>query len=110
MASFLKGFFGGAAARRVEVRPFGACFDVPSGQTVLESALAHNVPFPHNCTVGTCGSCKSRLVCGRVKAITDFGYTLSRQELEAGYILACQAVPRDELTVVEVESTGRDLP
>lgn len=109
MVSFLKSLFS-SKTRVVEVRPYGARFEVPSGETVLESALKHDVAFPHNCTVGTCGSCKCRLKEGRVKAITDFGYTLSKQELDAGYILACQAVPRDELTVVEVESSGVDAP
>ena len=110
MASFLKSIFSSKPAKIVKVEPFGSEFEIPSGQTLLESALQHNVPFPHNCTVGTCGSCKCKLKTGRVKAITDFGYTLSRQELEAGYILACQAVPRDELTVVEVESQAADTP
>lgn len=110
MANFLRSLFSPKAARRVEVRPFGASFEVPAGQTVLECALAHTVPFPHNCTVGTCGACKCRLVSGRVKAITDFGYVLSEQELAAGYILACQAVPQDEHTVVQVESSGIDAP
>jgi len=109
MFSLIKSLFAKQPARVAEVLPFGTRFDVPSGQTVLEAALANGVAFPHNCTVGTCGSCKCRLKVGRVKAITDFGYTLSRQELEAGYILACQAVPRDELTIVEVESQA-DLP
>lgn len=110
MVGFLKSLFGSKPKKLVEVRPFGASFEVPSGQTVLESALNHDVPFPHNCTVGTCGSCKCRLVSGRVKSITDFGYVLSKPELEAGYILACSAVPQDELTVVEVESSGIDAP
>lgn len=110
MAGFLKSLFGAKSKKLVEVRPFGAKFEVPSGQTVLESALNHDVPFPHNCTVGTCGSCKCRLVTGKVKAISDFGYVLSKPELEAGYILACSAVPQDELTVVEVEASGIDAP
>ncbi len=110
MANFLKSIFGSKPAKTVKVEPFGAEFEIPSGQTLLESALQHDVPFPHNCTVGTCGSCKCKLKTGRVKAITDFGYTLSKQELEAGYILACSAIPLEELTVVEVESQAADTP
>jgi ferredoxin len=65
-------------------------------------ALAAGIAFPHDCTVGTCGSCRSRLVSGKVDAITPFGYTLSREELAGGYILACQAVPESDL-VVEID-------
>lgn len=110
MLGFFKSLLGEKTAKVAEVLPFGSRFEVPAGQTLLESALAHQVPFPHDCTVGTCGSCKCRLKEGRVKAITDFGYTLSKEELDAGYILACQAVPRDALTVVEVEAPVPGAP
>jgi len=107
---FLKSLFGPKEAKMVEVAPFGARYEVPSGQTMLEAALANNLLFPHNCTVGTCGSCKCKLKTGRVSALTDFGYTLSQQEIAAGFILACQAVPKDPLTQVEVEASGGDVP
>jgi p-cymene monooxygenase electron transfer component len=111
MGNFLKSLFGGSSARqRVEIRPLGETVELSAGQTILEGALAQGLPYPHNCTVGTCGSCKSKLVEGEVKALADFGYTLSKQELDAGYILACQAVPRGATTVVQIADPGADLP
>ncbi|WP_029890800.1 2Fe-2S iron-sulfur cluster-binding protein [Polycyclovorans algicola] len=107
---FLKSLFGPKEAKMVSVASLGAHFEVPSGQTVLEAALNNNVKFPHNCTVGTCGSCKCKLKSGRVSALTDFGYTLSQQEVQAGFILACQAVPKDALTEIDVESDGVVMP
>ncbi len=108
MASLLNSLFGPKRPKIVEVLSLGVRFEVPSGQTVLEAALKNNVAFPHNCTVGSCGSCKCKLKQGRVGALSDFGYTLSQQEIAAGFILACQAVPKDELTVLEVESQAID--
>lgn len=111
MRRFFKSLFGSdAAPQTVDIRPQGVSITLSSGQTILEAALSQGVRYPHNCTVGTCGSCKTRLLQGQVKAVSDFGYTLSRQELEAGYILACQAVPRDPTTVVEIADPGADLP
>lgn len=107
---FLKSLFGPREARMVEVAPFGARFEVPSGETLLGAALSNGVAFPHNCTVGTCGSCKCKLKEGRVSALTDFGYTLSQQEIAAGFILACQAIPKDALTRVEVEDVVVGAP
>lgn len=107
---FLKSLFGPKEAKMVEVSSLGARFEVPSGQTLLEAALNNNVAFPHNCTVGTCGSCKCKLKSGRVSALTDFGYTLSQQEVSAGYILACQAVPKDALTEIDVEADSLNTP
>ena len=71
--SLLKKLFGPKEAKFVEVAPFGARYEVPPGETMLEAALKNGVPFPHNCTVGTCGSCKCKLKSGRVNALTDFG-------------------------------------
>lgn len=109
MVGFLKKLFGGGSAHTAQIKPFGATVPVPSGQTLLEAALAQGVAFPHNCTVGTCASCKCRLVSGEVSAITDFGYTLSREELAAGFILACQAALKSDVEI-EVESPGVDAP
>jgi p-cymene methyl-monooxygenase electron transfer component len=109
MVGFFKKLFGGGEPRIATVKPFNAEVVVEPAQTLLEAALAQGVPFPHNCTVGTCASCKCRLTSGSVTAITDFGYTLSKQELDAGYILACQARLKSAVTV-EVESPAADTP
>jgi NAD(P)H-flavin reductase/ferredoxin len=110
MRKFFSSIFASKPKQRVEIRPQGITIEVASGQTILEAALEQGVAYPHNCTVGTCGACKTRLKQGQVKASADFGYTLSKQELEAGYILACQAMPRDEFTVVEIAEPGADMP
>jgi ferredoxin len=103
----LRKLFAKRPAPRVTLQPDGRSFEVGRNQTVLEKALAEGIAYPHDCTVGTCGSCRSRLLSGKVDAITPFGYTLSREELAAGYILACQAVPESDL-IIEVDL--EDLP
>lgn len=95
----LKKLFSRKPLAQVELSPSGQSFAVARNHTVLESALAAGIAYPHDCTVGTCGQCRSRLLSGKVDAITPFGYTLSRAELEAGYILACQAVPESDLRI-----------
>lgn len=88
--------------KAVLLEPSKQRFDVTPGETVLERALKMGIAYPHDCTVGTCGSCRSKLLCGKVEAITPFSYTLSKEELAAGYILACQAVAKSDL-VLEVD-------
>ena len=103
----LKKLFAKKALRRVAIAGTDTSFEVGRNKTVLESALETGLAYPHDCTVGTCGQCRSRLLSGKVDAITPFGYTLSREELEQGYILACQAVPESDI-VVEVELGAGD--
>lgn len=90
---------------KVSIADSGLSYEVGRNETVLEAALKAGIAYPHDCTVGTCGSCRTRLLAGKVDAITPFGYTLSREELQAGYILACQAVPESDL-VVDVPMGG----
>lgn len=105
--SLLSRLFGKAPDRSVQIETSGDQFTVSPGTTILERALAEGIAYPHDCTVGTCGSCRTRLISGRVEAITPFGYTLSREELEAGYILACQALPKSDLVLdVEIGASG----
>jgi p-cymene monooxygenase electron transfer component len=105
--SLLSKLFGKAPDRAVEIESTGDRFEVGPGTTILERALAEGIAYPHDCTVGTCGSCRTRLLSGKVEAITPFGYTLSREELDAGYILACQALPKSDLVLdVEIGSSA----
>lgn len=86
------------------IEPLGVEVQVPASHSVLQAALEAGVDFPHSCKVGTCTSCRSKLLEGQVRAIRDFSYVLSADELSAGYILACQAKIRPgERIRLEVE-------
>src|SRR5271166_845086 len=72
---------------------------VEPGETVLQAALRHGVDFPSSCRVGGCGTCKCRLTAGKVKELTETGYLLTADEIDQGYILACQSVPRSDIGI-----------
>lgn len=78
---------------------------VENGQTILDAALAQNVPYPHGCQSGNCGTCKSRLYGGDVEMAPYSEYALSAGEKADGLVLACRAVPRSD---VEVGWLGMD--
>jgi 3-phenylpropionate/trans-cinnamate dioxygenase ferredoxin reductase subunit len=69
-------------------------------ETLLQAALREGIDFPHSCRVGGCATCKCRLLSGHVRELTESGYVLTDDELDQGYILACQSVPRGEVRVV----------
>ncbi|MGL4315720.1 MAG: 2Fe-2S iron-sulfur cluster-binding protein [Pseudomonas sp.] len=77
----------------------GTGIEVLPRETLLQAALRQGIDFPHSCRVGGCASCKCRLVEGRVRELTESGYILSDAELDAGYILACQSVPRGDVRI-----------
>lgn len=68
-------------------------------RTILEAALDAGIAYPHSCRSGRCGACKSRLVSGHVELGKHSPFALSEQERADGLILACRAVPSDDVVV-----------
>lgn len=85
-----------------EVKPSGQLVSVKAGDNLLKSALEAGLHWPHDCRVGSCGTCKCTLKEGKVKELSDFAYVLSLEELQSGMILACQAALKSDV-VIEVE-------
>ena len=89
----------GQSVSRVTAEPSGVSFEVRRDQSILEAALAQGIAFPHSCTVGTCGSCKCKLVAGKIREISNFAYVLSAAELRGHVILACQAAAKTDVVL-----------
>jgi NAD(P)H-flavin reductase/ferredoxin len=85
----------------------GQAITVNPKETLLTAALREGIEFPHSCRVGGCATCKCKLVSGQVKELTETGYILSDAELDQGYILACQAVPKNDVRIeVDLSAQG----
>ena len=71
---------------------------VEPGTPILDGALRVRPDLPFACKGGVCGTCRALLVKGEVTMRRN--YALEREELEAGYVLTCQALPAsDQITV-----------
>jgi CDP-4-dehydro-6-deoxyglucose reductase len=88
---------------KVTVQPAGVGFDVARDEAILPAAIRAGVGLPYGCRDGACGSCKSRLVEGRVIHGAHQAKALSAAEEEAGWILTCCATPQTDC-VVEARS------
>ncbi|MBA3624835.1 MAG: CDP-6-deoxy-delta-3,4-glucoseen reductase [Methylibium sp.] len=84
---------------KVMLRPSGRSFDVARDEAVLTAAIRAGVGLPYGCRDGACGSCKSRLLEGRVIHGAHQSKALSAAEEEAGLILTCCAAPQTDLVV-----------
>lgn len=65
-------------------------FDAEKG-SILENARAAGMPAPFACKAGVCATCRAKVVSGEVTMKQNFG--LAPEEVAAGYVLSCQAVP-----------------
>ena len=84
---------------KVSVQPAGLSFDVARDEAILPAAIRAGVGLPYGCRDGACGSCKSRLVEGRVIHGAHQAKALSAAEEEAGWILTCCATPQTDCVV-----------
>ncbi len=73
-------------------------FTLPAGSSVLDGAQQVRPDLPFACKGGVCGTCRARVTHGA--AVMRRNYALENHEVQAGYVLTCQALPSsDEITV-----------
>jgi len=77
--------------------------DVPvaEGEAILDAALRAGVDLPYACKGGMCSTCRAKIVDG--STLMDVNYSLEPWELEAGFVLTCQARPISERVVVDYD-------
>ena len=71
---------------------------LPPGTPVLDGAQRVRPDLPFACKGGVCGTCRAKIVAG--EAAMRRNYALEQREIDAGYVLTCQAVATTgEITV-----------
>ena len=55
-----------AATFQVSVLPSGRTFSVNPDEAILPAAIRQGIGMPYGCKDGACGSCKSKMLEGRV--------------------------------------------
>jgi CDP-4-dehydro-6-deoxyglucose reductase len=87
----------------VTLKPAERSFTVDRDERILAAAIRQGIGLPYGCRDGACGSCKSRLLEGRVIHGAHQQKALSADEEAAGFILTCCATPQTNC-VVEARS------
>jgi ring-1,2-phenylacetyl-CoA epoxidase subunit PaaE len=75
---------------------------VPAGTPVLDGAQRVRPDLPFACKGGVCGTCRARLVEGKVTMRRN--YALEQDELKAGYILTCQSLAASPSLIVDYDA------
>ena len=84
---------------RVTIKSSGHAFTVNDGETVLAGALREGLIIAYSCRSGTCGTCKGKLLEGRIDYGTYQEQAMSEAEKAAGMALFCQAKPHTDLLI-----------
>ena len=70
----------------------------------LDAALRQGADLPFACKGGVCATCKCKVLRGEVAMAAN--YSLEADELAAGYVLSCQALPTSGDVVVDFDARG----
>lgn len=108
--------FDGDAGRPVIVRPDEETYriefqldgvsstvetPVSANESILNAALRVRGDVPFACAGGVCGTCRARLLDGKVTMTEN--YALEPDELERGYVLTCQSHPKTPSVKVDYD-------
>jgi p-cymene monooxygenase electron transfer component len=94
-----KKLFGKREVPVVEVASHGLKFEVPRGKTLLEAAQDAGIGYPCDCKVGTCGTCRFKLLDGKISELNSAAVCLSGEDFQDGWRLGCQSIPVTSLRI-----------
>jgi len=95
---------GDAATARVVIVRDGLTREIdflPGDESILAAAARAGIEVPYSCRSGVCATCRARLLEGQVRM--DRNFALERAEIDAGFVLTCQAHPLSARVVVSFD-------
>ncbi len=96
---------------QVELKKSGRTFVVEADETVLEAAIRQGIQLPYGCKNGACGSCKGKVLEGRIAHGDHSQSALTTLEETAGATLLCCAHPKSNVLIdVREIQGGGDIP
>lgn len=96
---------------KITIQPSGHEFEVEESESILGGALRAGYVLPYNCRSGVCGSCKNRIVSGRVDYGNASPTTLTEEDKANGLALFCQARALEDLVIEAGEIDAvHDIP
>jgi len=91
---------------QITIKPSEHTFGCEADETVLQAAMRADLMIPYGCRNGACGTCKGRILTGRVDYGPYQASTLTDDEKASGLALFCCARPLSDLEI-EVREVRR---
>jgi len=86
----------------VSLVPSGRTFDVIGDEPILVAALREHISLPYGCRMGTCRTCRGKIIEGSVDHADSHLAYLTEEQRAQGYALLCRARPLADVTI-EIE-------
>lgn len=95
---------GDAQAARVLIVRDGLTREIVFGDqdpSILDAAARAGMDVPYSCKSGVCATCRCKVLEGQVRM--DRNFALEKADLDAGFVLSCQAHPLTERVVLSFD-------
>ena len=92
---------GSAASVRVTLDGETTELSWPTSSRLLDLLLARGLDAPYSCREGNCSACACKLLDGKVEMVAN--NVLEQEDLDEGWILACQSVPASDSVQVSYD-------
>lgn len=84
---------------QIRLVPSGHSFAVESGQQIMSAGHAAGIKIPFGCRMGTCRSCRGKVISGKVDLGDAHPAYLPEDQRRHGYALLCRATAKSDLTI-----------
>ena len=79
-------------------------YNIERDKNIIQASLAKNIKLPFSCRSGVCGTCKAKIIKGKVNLNTKINHVLTESDIENNIILTCQAEAASDLLELEMLS------
>lgn len=93
---------------QVSVLPSNRSFMATADEPILTAGIRQGIALPYGCKDGACGSCKCKMLEGKVIHNQHQTKALSAEEEAKGYILTCCAKPQSDVVLESRQVTSAD--
>ena len=81
-------------SHKISLTPSGEIFEAQASETILEAAIKAGITIPYGCQNGSCGSCKAKIISGKVFLEGYQSSALHDSEVSEGWTLCCKEIGR----------------
>ena len=79
-------------------------YNIERNKNIIQASLSRNIKLPFSCRSGVCGTCKAKVLKGKVNTNNKVNHILTKSDKNNNIILTCQAEAISDLLVLEMLS------
>ena len=83
----------------IKTKPTSVKIHSNEGEILLDVLLQNGIKHPYSCRSGACGTCRCKLLNGKISMLEYSRSALSDLDRELGFILACRAHAQTDLSI-----------